>query len=113
MKKASPKAGRSWSRGLALAVGDDGEDVLLGQDQVLGFVELDLAAGVLGVDDAVADFDVERLALAGRLDEAAVADGLDHAFLRLLLGGVGQHDPALGLLFALDGLDYDAIAQWT
>ena len=100
-------------RWVALPVRDDGQDVLLRQDQVLDLVELDLTPRVLRIDDAVADLDVKRLTLAGGLDEPAVADGLDHAFLWLLLGGVGQHDAALGLLFALDGLDHDAVAQWT
>ena len=43
----------------------------------------------------------------------AGADGDDFAFLRLFLGGVGDDDPALGLLFFLDALDEDAVCQGT
>ena len=43
----------------------------------------------------------------------AGADGDDFAFLRLFLGGVGNDDPALGLVFFLDAADEDAIAKRT
>ena len=43
----------------------------------------------------------------------ARADGDDLALLRLLLGGVGDDDAALGLLFGLDALDDDAVVQRT
>src|SRR5204863_433188 len=41
----------------------------------------------------------------------ARADGEDLAFLRLLLRGIGQHDPALRHFLALEGLDDDAGAE--
>ena len=47
-------------------------------------------------------------ALAG-VEHLAGADGEDLAPLRLLLGGVGQDDPARGLLLGLDLLDHDAV----
>jgi hypothetical protein len=40
----------------------------------------------------------------------AGADGDDLAFLRLFLRGVGDDDPALGLLFFLDAPDEDAVS---
>src|SRR5258708_6689634 len=101
------------SVGSALAVGDDGENVLLRQDQVLGLVELDLTAGVLRVDHAITDLDVEGDTLPGLLVVATVADRLDQTLLGLLLGSVGQHDAALGHLLALDGLDHDTISKRT
>src|SRR5207245_11616388 len=104
-KPARRRLPDSSGPGSGLAVGHDGEDVLLGHDQVLGLVELDLAPRVLGIDHAVPDLDVEGLALAGGLDEAPVADGLDQALLGLLLGRVGKDDAALGLLLPLDRLD--------
>src|SRR5438034_5800554 len=66
---------------------EDGEDVLLAQDQVLLVVELHLGAGVLPEEDLVAGLDVEGdlLALVGHL---AVADGDDLTLLGLLLRGV-------------------------
>src|SRR5438132_13165905 len=75
---------------LLFAVRQDGEDVLLAEDQVLDLVELDLVAGVLRVDDGVSDGDVDRLALARCLVQPAVADSLDDPLLGLLLDGVGQ-----------------------
>ena len=54
----------------------------------------DLGAAVLAVDDGVADLDVERDELAGRLGAAAGADGEDLALLGLLLGGVGDDEAA-------------------
>ena len=47
------------------------------------------------------------------LEDLAVADGDDLALDRLLLGRVGDDDPALGLLFFLDALDDDAVLQRT
>src|SRR5437868_5402667 len=96
-----------------LAVRDDGEDVLLREDQVLHLVDLDLAARVLGVDDPVTHLDVELDPLAGVLVVATGANRLDHTLLRLLLGGVGQHDAALGDLLALEGLHDDTIGEGT
>ena len=43
----------------------------------------------------------------------ARSDGDDLALLGLLLGGVGNDDPALGLLFRLDAADDDAVVQRT
>ena len=60
-------------------------------------VDLDLGARVLAEQDAVAGLDVERADLAV-LEDLAVADGDDLALERLLLGGVGDDDAALGLL---------------
>src|SRR5919201_266517 len=54
-------------------LGDDGEHVAGGQDQVLVPADLDLGAAVLGVDDGVADLDVQRHPVA--VLEAARADG--------------------------------------
>ena len=61
-------------------------------------VELHLGARVLAEEDAVARLHVERADLAV-LEHLAVADGDDEALDRLLLGGVGDDDPPLGLLF--------------
>ena len=58
----------------------------------------------------VADLDLERPALAV-LGDPAVADGDDLALLRLVLRGVGQHDPAGRRRLGLFPLDHHAIAQ--
>ena len=54
--------------------------------------------------------DVE-LAHGAVLEDFAVADRNDLAFDGLLFGGVGDDDPALGLLFFLDALDDHAVLQ--
>src|SRR6266404_5305039 len=91
---------------------DDAHDVRLLHDEEILAVELDLRAGPLAEQDAVARLDVERheraLLIAG-----ARADGDDLAFHRLFLGGVGNDDAALGLAFFLDSLDHDAVVKRT
>ncbi len=91
---------------------DDAHDVGLLHDQEVLAVDLDLGARPLAEQDAVADLDVERDELAG-LVAGAGADGDDLAFLRLLLGGVGNDDAAGGLLFGLDAADDHAVVQGT
>ena len=88
------------------------EDFVLAHDQVLLAVDLDLLAGVLAEEDRVACLDVERRDLAVLLD-LALADGDDLALLRLLLGGVGDDDPADLLLAFFDALHDDAVVQGT
>src|SRR6185436_2907736 len=91
---------------------EDSHDVALLHDQVLDAVELDLGAGPLAEQDAVACLDVERNELAV-LIAAARANGDDLAFHRLFLGGVRNNDAALGLAFFLDSLDHDAVVKRT
>ena len=91
---------------------DDAHDVALLHDQQLLAVELDLGAGPLAEQDAVAGLDVERLDLAV-LVAGARADGDDFALHRLFLGGVGDDDAARGLLFRFDAADEHAVVQRT
>src|SRR6185503_20152694 len=91
---------------------EDSHDVAFLHDQVLGAVELDLGAGPLAEQDAVAGLDVESdertLLVTG-----ARTDGNDLAFHRLFLGRVRNDDAALGLLFLRDALDHDAVVKRT
>src|SRR5688572_27558138 len=80
---------------------DDPHDVGFLHDEELFAVELHLGAGPFAEQDAVALLDVERDDLAA-LVAGAGTDGDHLAFLRLLLGGVGNDDAALGPLFGLD-----------
>src|SRR6185312_1416588 len=48
-----------------------------------------------------------------RVVQGAGAHGNDFAFLRLLLGGVGDDDAARGLLILLDAADDHAVAERT
>src|SRR5215217_7424330 len=89
---------------------DDAHDVRLLHDEQLLAVHLDLGAGPLPEQDPVAGPDVERDELAALVARAG-ADGEDLALHRLLLGGVGDDDPALGLGLLLDALDEDAVVQ--
>src|SRR6185503_1048500 len=82
---------QAWVESLigAALIGDDREDVLLADDEELLLVDLELGPRVLGVENLLADFDVDRLALS-LIVEGARADGEDLALLGLLLGGIGQ-----------------------
>src|SRR5262245_30031858 len=92
------------------ALFEDGEHVLLAQDQVLLVLELHVGAGVLPEQDPVASLHLERqpLALVGDL---AVAGGDDLALLGLLLGGVRDDDPALPDLLLLHALHDEPVVQ--
>src|SRR6476660_1522062 len=89
---------------------DDREDVLLAHDEELVAVDLELGAGVFGVEDLVPLLDVHRLALPV-IEDATGPSGEDLALLGLLLGGVRKDDPALGRLLTGGRLDDDSIAQ--
>src|SRR5579883_262053 len=89
---------------------DLGQDVLLGQDQVVDLVQLDVVAGVLGVDDAVADADLERHALAVVVQPAG-ANRHNLTLLRLLLCRIRDHQTAGERLFCLHVLDHDAVGE--
>src|SRR5207249_5380334 len=102
-----PSWGCGWSSLL-----EDGEDVFLAQDQVVLAVDLDLVAGVLAEQDAVALLDVEGDALAVVVDLAG-ADRLDRRALRLFLRRVRDDDPADLLLALFLALDEDPIVQRT
>src|SRR3954447_23241587 len=80
--------------------------VRLLHDQQLVAVDLDLGAGPFAKQDAVARLDLERLDLA-LLVASARADGDHLALHRLLLGGIRDENPALGLLLLLDALYRD------
>ena len=92
------------------SLGDDGQDVARGEDEILLTLVLDLGAAVLGVDDHVALGDVDRDALAGVV-HATGAHGQDLALLRLLLGGVRNDQAGGGGLLGLERLDDDAVLE--
>ena len=102
---ACPNTG--YVRGLAL---HDCENVFLADDEVLFTVEFDLAAGVLRIDDLVADadFNLDEVAFVGL---AAGSDRDDDAFLRLFFCGVREDDAAGRFRSLLDSLDDHTIAK--
>src|SRR5713226_5265412 len=85
-----------------------GQDFVFAEDQDLLAVDLDVGPGVLPEQDLVAHLDVQG-DLGAVLQELAVPDGQDLALLGLLLGGVGNDDPALGRFLLLDAADDHAI----
>src|SRR5213594_402668 len=94
------------------SLADDREYFVLAEDEVLLAVDLDVGPRVLAEEDLVPGLDVEG-DLGAVLEDLAVADGDDLALLGLLLGGVGDDDPALDRLLLLDSLDDQTVVQWT
>src|SRR5271166_812800 len=89
---------------------DHAHDVALFHDEELLAIELDLGSRPFAEQDAVPDFQIDWDQLAALIPPAG-ADGNHFAFLRLLLGGVGDDDPPLGFFFRIDALDNDTIVQ--
>src|SRR4051812_47716793 len=104
--------GADGSGGLRVDNGlvEHAHDVGLLHDQELVTVELDLGAGPFAEQHAVADLDAQRDQVA-LLVAGTRTNGQDLALHRLFLGGVGDDDPALGLLLLVDALDDDSIVQ--
>src|SRR6202022_773955 len=82
------------------------------QDQILLAVVLDLGAAVLAVDDDVTLRHVQRNPLVAVLVPPAGADCDHGAFLRLLLGGVGNDQTGRGRGLGLVGLYEDLVLEW-
>src|SRR5882724_919902 len=99
---------KSWR----VALGDHAHDVGLLHDQEILAVDLHLGAGPLAEQHAVAGLQVDRDQLAG-LVASAGTHRQDLTFLRLLLDGIRDDDPALGLLVRLDAADDNAVMQRT
>src|SRR5512144_1590172 len=89
---------------------DDAEEIGFLHDQQLLTVDLDLRAGPLAEQHPITRLNVERDQLA-ILVTPTRTDGDDLAFLRLLLGGIGNNDAALSLFFLLESLDDHAVVQ--
>ncbi|CUW38230.1 conserved exported protein of unknown function [Magnetospirillum sp. XM-1] len=95
-----------------LELGENAENVGFLHDQQIDTVDLDLGAGPLAEQHAVAGLDVERHQLA----VVATGAGTDsHHFTLhgLFLGGVGDDDAAGGLLFGVEALDQHAVMERT
>src|SRR5688500_11729928 len=91
---------RSGGLGDGGVILEDAHQVAFLHDQELVAVELDLGAGPLAEQHPVADRHAHRDQLA-ILVAGTWADGQDLALHRLFLGGIGNDDPTLGLLFFL------------
>src|SRR5262245_21281280 len=75
-------------------------------------VDLDFGARPFAKQHLVTRLDIERRELACFI-AAARTHGDDLAFLRLLLGGIGDDDPAFGFFFTFETSDHDAVVQRT
>src|SRR6266540_2624984 len=100
----------AWTTDCALLL-NNAKNVLFGQNQILDVVDLVLGAAILSEQHLIAGLDIHRHAAAVVI-QPAFTDGQDHALHGALFAGrVGQVDAALGLLFAVRRLDYDAVAE--
>src|SRR5690554_5827193 len=90
---------------------EDSEDVLLGKDQVILVVKLELGTGILGEKNFVANLHIHRDAITV-IVTSAFASSDDCTAMRLLLGGVQKDDTACGHLFSGRWLNNQSIAQW-
>src|SRR5215216_3222076 len=90
---------------------DDAHDVGLLHDEEILAVDAHLGAGPLAEQHPVPGLDVEGLDLPALVARAG-PDRDDLALLGLLLGGIGNDDAALGLLFRVNAADDDAIMEW-
>src|ERR1700735_1474043 len=93
-------------------IGENAHDVALLHDQQFLAIELDLGAGPLAEQHAVADLEVDRDQLAGFV-AAARANGGDFALRGLFLGTIRNDDAASCLLFGVDTLDHNAVVKRT
>jgi hypothetical protein len=94
-------------RGLS-ARAQNAKDIVLAHDDVLGAIQLGLAAGVLSKKDAITDLDVESDQFAV-LKPLAMADGNYFAFLRFLFCRVGDDEALVRGFFFLGPLHQDAV----
>src|SRR6266545_3664201 len=112
--RPTPQDDRSQSGGLlaGFRLYEHAHDVAFLHDQVLDAVDLDLGAGPLAEQHAVAGLDIDRDELAG-LVAGAGTDCHDPALLRLLLGGVRDDDAAGGLRLGVNAANDHAVVKRT
>lgn len=91
---------------------DNAENIVFAEKLVGFLVKLDFGTTILADEDLVADFDLKRNVVTVVVFLAS-AENNNSCFLRFFLSGVGYDYPALDLLVIIDGLDEDAITQWS
>src|SRR5215831_20900341 len=112
MEWTGPGPGRVLGSRARLDLVDDAQHILLTQNEVLLVLQLDLGAGVLAEEDAVAGLHVQRDLLAVIAD-LAVAHGDDLRLLRLFLGSVRNDDATLLHFLLLEPFNEYPIVQGT
>src|SRR6202165_4932640 len=93
-------------------IGENAHDVAFLHDQKFLTIKLDLGAGPLAEQHAVANLEVYRNQLAGFV-AAAWANRRDFALRGFFLRAVRNDDAASGLLFGVDTLDHNAVVKRT
>ena len=83
-----------------LLLHDFGEDVTFAEDFDFLTIDFDFGSAVLAEEDFIADDDTDGRAIAA-FEQPTGADSQHAAALRFFLGGIGQVNPASGLLFGL------------
>ena len=106
----SQKSASELVRDSAYLLLQDAEDFFLAHNQEFLAIDLDLGAGILAEQDAVAGLDVERENLAFVVG-LALADGDDFALLGLFLGGVRDDDAAPDGFAFFDAANQDAVVK--
>jgi hypothetical protein len=96
------------SHGLFHDLFNNPENLVLPQNEVFFAIELDLGAGILAEQDAVAGLDFRGDALA-RIEQLSAAYSLDFGLLRLFLGAIGNDDAAAALLAFFQAANQNAI----
>src|SRR3569833_244258 len=92
---------------------EDAEDLVLTHDQILNAIQLDLAAGILAEEDAIALLHVQRDDFA-IFQALAFSNGENFAFLRLFLCALRNEKAAARFLgFAFNPFDNDAVIKRT
>src|SRR5579871_1539104 len=89
---------------------DDGEDIFFGNDEIFGAVNLDFAARILAIENAIADLNAHA-EFRAVFQHAAVAGRPHDALLGLFLSGIGQENTARRLVVLFDVLDNHVIVQ--
>ena len=90
--------------------GHDAEHFFLAHDDEIFAVQLDLGAGILAEQDAVAFFHIEGVDLA-LLINFALANGDDFALLGLVLRGVRDDDATAGGFSFFHATDQNAVVE--
>ena len=96
--------------GFQMSSGDYAEDVVFADERIFLVTELHLRAAVFGQEDLVAVFHLERYNLAV-LRFCAGAERGHFRLLRFFFGAIGNDDTVADLLFLLDVLNKDSIAD--
>jgi hypothetical protein len=92
-------------------LGQLGQNVPAGKDEEVLTFHGDLGSSVLGVDDGIADLDVDRDQFSRVFSAASGAYGENFALLGLLFGGIGDDQAGRGGLFRLAGPDDDPVFE--